>query len=84
LPWGNGSRICTVDHHDLGHTTTQLFFSNYREFVQPESAERYFQIYAAMGREHRPAGFVRGVVMVDGGKQATGHRATGHSQRPPR
>jgi integrase len=30
---------------DMGHTTTKLIFSNYRELVTPEEAERYFNIF---------------------------------------
>jgi integrase len=29
----------------LGHTTTKMIFSNYREIVTPEEAERYWQIF---------------------------------------
>lgn len=32
---------------DMGHTTTTLIFTNYRELVTPEEAERYFNIYPA-------------------------------------
>jgi integrase len=30
---------------DMGHSTTKIIFSNYREIVTPEEAERYWQIF---------------------------------------
>jgi integrase len=30
---------------DMGHSTTKMIFSNYREIVTPEEAERYWQIF---------------------------------------
>jgi hypothetical protein len=29
---------------DMGHSTTKMLFSNYREIVTPEEAERYWRI----------------------------------------
>ena len=34
---------------DLGHTTTNLIFSNYRELVTPEDAGRYWNIFPEGG-----------------------------------
>jgi hypothetical protein len=30
---------------DLGHSTADLVFANYRELVHPDEAERYFSIF---------------------------------------
>jgi len=37
---------------DMGHTTTKLIFSNYREIVSPEEAERYWNIFPARAAEN--------------------------------
>jgi hypothetical protein len=29
----------------MGHTTTRLIFSNYRELVMPQEGERYFNLF---------------------------------------
>jgi integrase len=37
---------------ELGHGTTKLLFSNYRELVRPEDAERYWNITPRAGQEN--------------------------------
>jgi integrase len=37
---------------DMGHSTTKMIFSNYREIVTPEEAERYWQIFPATPAEN--------------------------------
>jgi|HubBroStandDraft_6_1064221.scaffolds.fasta_scaffold317603_1 integrase len=37
---------------DMGHSTTKMIFSNYREIVTPEEAERYWQILPVSGAEN--------------------------------
>ena len=37
---------------DMGHTTTKMIFSNYREIVTPEEADRYWQIFPPTAAEN--------------------------------
>ena len=43
--YGDAARLAL----DLGHTTTKLIFSNYRELVRPDEGERYFKSFRPIG-----------------------------------